>query len=55
MDHLIYALVSNMLPHYVARCDSQDLGFKGPNLAEKQRKEMLCSSELTSVELAMEL
>ena len=29
-----------MLPHYVTRCDSQDLGFKGPNLAEKRRKEI---------------
>ena len=26
-----------MLPHYIARCHSQDLGFKGPNLAEKRR------------------
>ena len=40
MDHLIYALVSNMLPHYVARCDSQDLGFKGPNLAKKRHEEI---------------
>ena len=29
-----------MLPNYVARCDSQDLGFKGPNLAEKRREEI---------------
>ena len=40
MDHLIYALVSDMLPNYVACCDSQDLGFKGPNLAEKRREEI---------------
>ena len=40
MDHLIYVLVSVMLPHYVTRCDSQDLGFKGPNLAEKRHKEI---------------
>ena len=25
-----------MLPHYITRCHSQDLGFKGPNLAEKR-------------------
>ena len=40
MDLLIYALVSNMLPRYVAHCDSQNLGFKGPDLAEKQREEI---------------
>ena len=36
MDHLIYALVSKMLLNYIARCCSQDLGFKGLNLADKQ-------------------
>ena len=50
MDHLIYALVSNMLPHYVARCDSQDLGLKGPNLAKKQCKE----NRLQAVEMNTE-
>ena len=29
-----------MLPHYIARCHSQDLGFKGPNLAEKRREQI---------------
>ena len=29
-----------MLPHYVTHCHSQDLGFKGPNLAEKRREKI---------------
>ena len=29
-----------MLPHYIAWCHSQDLGFKGPNLAEKQHEQI---------------
>ena len=30
-----------MLPHYIAHCHSQVLGFKGLNLAEK-RHEQIC-------------
>jgi hypothetical protein len=33
MDHLIHTLIIDMLPDYIARYDSQDMGFKGPNLA----------------------
>ena len=40
MDHLIYTLVSKMLPNYIACCRSQDLGFKGLNLADKQREQI---------------
>ena len=35
INHLVHVLIIDMLPHYIARCHSQDLGFKGPNLAEK--------------------
>jgi hypothetical protein len=36
IDHLLHALIADMLPDYVARYDSQMLGFKGPDLAEKR-------------------
>ena len=41
MDHLIHALVKNMLPSYEDRHKWQMLGMQGPNLAEKRWKEIL--------------
>ena len=35
MDHLIHTLVNDMLPNYIACHNSQDLVFKGSDLAEK--------------------
>jgi hypothetical protein len=29
-----------MLPYYIAHCHSQDLGFKGPNLAKKRHMQI---------------
>ena len=40
MDHLIHTLIVDMLPDYVAHYNSQDLGFKGSNLAEKRRSQL---------------
>ncbi len=40
-DHLVHTLVIDMLPHYQARHDSQEVGFSGSNLAQKRRKEIL--------------
>lgn len=40
IDHLIHALIADILPDYVARYDSQMLGFKGPDLAEKRREQI---------------
>jgi hypothetical protein len=40
MDHLIHTLIINMLPDYIARYDSQDMGFKGPNLSKKQHGQL---------------
>ncbi|KAH8980321.1 hypothetical protein EDB92DRAFT_1777684, partial [Lactarius akahatsu] len=40
-DHLIHVLINDMLPNYIARCDSQEKGFQGPDLANKRRKEIL--------------
>ncbi len=40
-DHLIHTLIIDMLPHYQARHDSQEVGFSGSNLAQKRRKEIL--------------
>ena len=42
INHLIQALIVNMLPNYVAHYHSQMLGFKGPDLAEKQC-EQICT------------
>ncbi len=40
-DHLVHTLVIDMLPHYQARHDGQEVGFNGSNLAQKHRKEIL--------------
>ena len=40
MDHLIHTLVNDMLPNKVACHNSQDLGFKGSNLAKKRRGQL---------------
>ena len=42
IDHLIHMLIVDMLPDYVTRYHSQMLGFKGPDLAEKQC-EQICA------------
>ena len=41
VDHLIHTLVVVLLPSYANRHDRQELGFDGPDLANKQRQEIL--------------
>jgi hypothetical protein len=41
MDHLIHTLVVVMLPSYENQHNHQELGFEGPDLADKQHKEIL--------------
>jgi hypothetical protein len=36
INHLLHTLIADMLPDYLACYHSQMLGFKGPDLAEKQ-------------------
>lgn len=41
VDHLIHTLVVILLPSYANRHDRQELGFDGPDLANKRRQEIL--------------
>lgn len=41
VDHLIHTLVVVLLPSYANRHDRQELGFDGPDLANKRRQEIL--------------
>ncbi len=40
-DHLVHTLVIDMLPHYQAHHDGQEVRFNGSNLAQKRHKEIL--------------
>src|SRR6266702_802861 len=40
-NHLVHTLVIDMLPHYQACHDGQEVGFNGSNLAQKRHKEIL--------------
>ena len=52
MDHLIYTLVSDVILYYVTCSHSQNLGFKGPDLAEKRHKEIrLQAGEMNAVQI----
>jgi hypothetical protein len=55
VDHLIYALVKDMLPTYQDRHKRQMLGMQGPNLAEKRRKEILACVPETPLERIKEI
>ena len=47
MDHLIHALVKDMLPSYEDRHKRQKLGMQGLDLAEKRRKQILARAPET--------
>ena len=55
MDHLIHALVKDMLPTYEDCHKWQMLGMQGPNLAEKCRKEILACAPETPLEQIKEI
>src|SRR6266849_7783924 len=50
MDHLIHALVKDMIPSYEDRHKRQKLGMQGPTLAEKRRKDILARAPKTPQE-----
>jgi hypothetical protein len=50
VDHLIHALVKDMLPTYQDCHKRQMLGMQGPNLAEKRQKEILARAPETPLE-----
>jgi hypothetical protein len=47
VDHLIHALVKDMLPSYEDRHKRQKLGMQGPDLAEKRRKQIIARAPET--------
>ena len=52
IDHLICILTRNMLPeHYEARHLAQQIGFEGPDLAEKHRHKVLKSAKTISIDM----
>jgi hypothetical protein len=55
VDHLIHALVNDMLPAYEERHKRQMLGMQGPDLAEKRRKEILARAPETPLEWIKEI
>jgi hypothetical protein len=55
VDHLIHALVKEMLPAYVDRHKQQMLGMQGPDLGEKHRKEILACAPETPLERIKEI
>src|SRR6266849_4579524 len=50
VDHLIHALVKDMIPSYEDRHKQQKLGMQGPNLAEKHQKDILARASETTQE-----
>jgi hypothetical protein len=40
VDHLLYVLLDQVIPYYIARERRQELGFEGPNLEVKKRREI---------------
>src|SRR5260370_36469843 len=50
VDHLIHALVKDMIPSYEDHHKRQKLGMQGPNLAEKRRKDILARAPETTQE-----
>ena len=50
MNHLIHALVKDMLPAYEDRHKRQILGMQGPDLAKKHQKEILSHAPKTPLE-----
>src|SRR5712691_3505022 len=50
VNHLIHALVKDMIPSYEDRHKRQKLGMQGPNLAEKRRKDILARAPETTQE-----
>ena len=55
MDHLILALVKDMLPTYEDCHKWQMLGMQGPNLAEKRQKTILAHAPETPLEQIKEI
>ncbi len=55
VDHLIHALVKDMLPAYEDRHKRQKLGMQGPNLAEKRRKDILARAPETPLDKIKEI
>ncbi len=55
MDHLIHALVKDMLPAYEDRHKRQKLGMQGPNLAEKRQKDILACAPETPLDKIKEI
>ena len=51
IDHTIYTLVSNMIPHYQARHVRQLVSLKGPDLAGMQQWEILATTRGISRDL----
>ena len=50
MDHLIHALVKEMLPSYQDCHEQQMLEMQGPNLAKKHQKDILLHTPETPLE-----
>jgi len=55
VDHLIHALVKDMLPAYEDRHKRQKLGMQGPNLAEKRQKDILACAPETPLDKIKEI
>ena len=44
IDHVIYTLVNDMIPHYQTRHVRQLIGLEGPDLAEMRRRVILATA-----------
>ena len=50
VDHLIYTLVTEIIPDLEVRHKRQTLGMEGPNLAEKRHRQILTCAPETPIE-----
>jgi len=55
MNHLIHALVKNMILSYEDHHKQQKLEMQGPNLAKKHQKDILTCAPKTSQELIQQI
>jgi hypothetical protein len=48
IDHILFTLVMEMVPHYKARHECQEVGIEGLDLTEQRRQEILISARAIS-------
>jgi hypothetical protein len=48
IDHILFTLVMEMVPHYKARHERQEVGIEGLDLTEWRRQEILISARAIS-------